>query len=213
MKRIFVTATNTDIGKTFISKIIIKELQSMGYRALGCKPIETGVSDIPKDAKELLDCSKESGYFGDLELEDICFYRFKTPAAPYIAKEKEEIDIDFLKECINRLDSKCDILIIEGAGGLYVPISKEYYMIDLIKDLKSHALLVGHSALGCINDILLSSKALESRKIEHTASINLYKERALFGNISQKFLDEYFEELPILPRDSRDLCKKLLSII
>ena len=69
------------------------------------------------------------------KIDEICFYQFALPAAPFVADSQGVIDIDFLKNKIKSLEKECDILLIEGAGGLFVPIKKDYFFIDLIKDL------------------------------------------------------------------------------
>jgi len=91
-----------------------------------------------------------------------------------------------------QLKSQCDFLLIEGAGGLMVPIKESYYMIDLIKDLNTKALLVTPSHLGCINETLLSLNTLKQNSIEHNWCINLYKDTEAFILTTKPFYDKKF---------------------
>ncbi len=117
---------------------------------------------------------------------------------PYIAKGNSNIDIDFLKKQKEYLQTFCDILIIEGAGGLFVPIKKDFFMIDLIKEFDCKTFLITPSKLGCINDTLLSIEALKNRKIDFEFFINLYQDINSFDKVSKPFLEDFFGELKFL---------------
>ncbi|MFA7091631.1 MAG: dethiobiotin synthase, partial [Arcobacteraceae bacterium] len=92
----------------------------------------------------------------------------------------------------------CDILIIEGAGGLMVPILKEYFMIDLIQELNAKAILIVPSNLGSINDTLLSMEALKNRNITFDWYVNLYKDKEEFSKITLPFYEAYFGKIKYL---------------
>jgi dethiobiotin synthetase len=92
----------------------------------------------------------------------------------------------------------CDVLIIEGAGGLMVPIEKDIFIIDLIKEFDSEAILITPSKLGCINDTLLSINALKSKNIDFEFYINLYQDADSFEKVSKPFLLDYFKKLNFL---------------
>lgn len=199
-KRIFVSATNTDIGKTYTTKLLLKEFASRGFRVGVFKPIETGVEKVAHDALELLAYVKEVNYeFKEIDIEDIAPITYRLPAAPYVASNNEEIDFKKIDSALEKLEKLCDILIIEGAGGLYVPIDDKYMMIDLISYFKAYALLVTHCSLGCINDTLLSKKALEDKKLPYTIVFNC-KEREddSFSQVSEPyFTKNNFEVLKV----------------
>jgi dethiobiotin synthetase len=196
---LFITATNTDIGKTYATKKLIKKLSQDGYKVGVFKPIETGVTDTPLDAKELLDCAKEyNPNLKELNAKDITSYTFELPSAPYCADIEGIIDIKKILLKFNELKKLCDILLIEGAGGLMVPIKKDYFMIDLIKELNTKALLITPSHLGCINETLLSIKALEDKKIEFQWCVNLNKDKKSFDRVTKPFYDSYFEKWQLL---------------
>ena len=92
----------------------------------------------------------------------------------------------------------CDVLVIEGAGGLMVPVEKDIFIIDLIKIFDSKAFLITPSKLGCINDTLLSIEALKNRNIDFDFFINLYQDKESFDEVSKPFLNEYFGKLNFL---------------
>ncbi|PHS58118.1 MAG: dethiobiotin synthase [Sulfurimonas sp.] len=190
-KRIFVTATNTDIGKTYTTKLLLKEFSSRGIRVGVIKPIETGVDEIAYDGVELLECVQAlNSEFMSLKVNDIVPITYKLAAAPYISSNKKNLDLNKLDLAIKKIENLCDILIIEGAGGLYVPIDEKYKMIDLISYFKATTLLVTHCSLGCINDTLLSEKALKDLDINFITAFNCNLNSNEFSKISEPyFLD------------------------
>jgi dethiobiotin synthetase len=193
VKLLFVTATNTDIGKTFASLKLIENIAKHKLEVGVCKPIETGVEDEPLDAKKLLKRVKlYNNNFKFLNSKDITAYTFKLPSAPFCADINREIEIEKIKNKIEELSKLCDILIIEGAGGLFVPITDNYMMIDLAKELDAKVLLITPSKLGCINDTLLSIEALKSRDIDFDWCVNLYQDIDNFSIVTKPFYDEYF---------------------
>jgi dethiobiotin synthetase len=193
-KKLFITATNTNIGKTYASIKILQKLGSQGIKIGAIKPIETGVSNIPQDAKKLLTVVKQyNNNFQNFEPSDICAYTFAPPAAPFCATNST-IDIAKIEHLIATVEPLCDFLLIEGAGGLMVPITKDFFMIDLIKKLKTDALLVTPSHLGSINETLLSLNALTNANIAHKWCVNLYKEQESFNATTKPFYDAYFKK-------------------
>ena len=198
-KRIFITATNTDIGKTYTTKLLLKEFASRGIRVGVIKPIETGVDDEPIDGSELLACAGElNDEFKDLNVNDIVPIRYKLPAAPYIASNKARLDLPKIDRAIKKLEELCDLLIIEGAGGLYVPVDEKYMIIDLIKHFDASALLVTHCSLGCINDTILSQNALKDKGIKFATAFNCKSRNNSFKVVSEPyFLDNESKVLKV----------------
>ncbi|AXH11510.1 dethiobiotin synthase [Halarcobacter bivalviorum] len=197
-KSIFITATNTDVGKTYACEKFINFYAKKGLKVGYFKPVETGVIELPLDGSKMLNLVKKLNPFFDVSIKDVVPYQFELPAAPFVAKKDKKIDLDFLLEKKQELEKKCDILIIEGAGGLMVPIEKEFFIIDLIKLFKAKAKLITPSKLGCINDTLLSIKALEDKEIEFDWYINLFLDKDSFEKVSLPFYKEYFKELKYL---------------
>ena len=195
---LFITATNTDVGKTYACEQFLKYYSKKGLKVGYFKPLETGVTSLPPDGNKMLNLVKKLNPSFDVSINDVVPYQFELPAAPYVSKGQTKIDIDFLKKKKEELESLCDILIIEGAGGLMVPIEEDFFMIDLIKEFKTKAILITPSKLGCINDILLSQEALKNRDIDFDWYINLYEDKDDFEKVSKPFLHSYFKELKFL---------------
>ena len=197
-KNLFITATNTDIGKTYASELILKYYAKKGLKVGYFKPIETGVTSLPIDGNKMLNLVKELNPDFDASIKDVVPYQFELPAAPYVAKKDIKIDIALIIKKKAFLESLCDILIIEGAGGLLVPIEKDLFIIDLIKKLETKAILICPSKLGSINDSLLSMEALKSRNIDFDWYINLYEDKANFKEVTLPFYKDYFQEIKFL---------------
>ncbi len=196
--RIFVTATNTGVGKTHTTLQLLDIASKAGFRPGVIKPIETGVLGSPVDGSKLLSkCQELNPSLKPLSLEDIVPYQFRLPAAPYVAKGDTPINIEKIQKKIAKIEKLCDILFIEGAGGLMVPIEKDLFMIDLIRALNTKALLVAPSRLGCINDTLLSLQALEHKNVSHHWYLNLYEDRDSFFEVSYPFFKDYFGDVPL----------------
>ncbi len=190
MRKIFISATNTDVGKTYTTLKLIKSFSKRGLKVGVCKPIETGVIDYPVDATMLInECKKTNKNFELLSPFDITAYTFSLPSAPFCADIERIIKIEKILEKIDELSNLCDILLVEGAGGLFVPINDNYNMIDLAEDIGAYTLLVTPSRLGCINDTLLSIEALKSRSLDYDWCVNLYQDIDSFDEVTKPYYD------------------------
>lgn len=215
MKSLFITATNTNIGKTYSTHILADYLNSIGIKTIISKPIETG-----DDGNTILDCQKHYQYNlkidRTLRLEDINFYRYKLPASPFVAKifEPIEVDFDLISQNLNRLSSKCDVLLIEGAGGLMVPINEHHNMLDLAMFLKASLFLISGDRLGMLNDLLLNIELLKMRQISCIYGINLIDEKA-YEAISKPYIEYLNTKLTnpiyILQKDISKIALDFLS--
>ncbi len=195
MQPLFITATNTNVGKTHTTLRLIEAFGATGLSVGAYKPIETGVDSVPHDASLLLKaCQKVNKNFKDLTPEDITAYTFSLPAAPFCADTEKIIDLNKIMDKYHELSQLCDILLVEGAGGLMVPVTKEFMMIDLAKKLDAKVLLVTPSRLGCINDTLLSMEALRSQALEFDWCVNIFEDRESFGDVTQPFYDAVFPD-------------------
>lgn len=196
--QLFITATNTDVGKTYACEKLLRYYSKKGLKVGYFKPCETGVIKEPLDGTKMLTLVKELNPSFKVSINDVVPYQFKLPAAPYIAKKDKNISFNLIKEKIEYLKNFCDVLIIEGAGGLMVPIKKDFYIIDLIEKLKAKAILISPSKLGCINDTLLSMHALKTRNIDFDWYINLFQDKDSFDEVSRPFLEDKFGKLNFL---------------
>ena len=213
-KRIFVTATNTDIGKTYTTKLLLKEFTSRGIKVGVIKPIETGVvNGYAPDGELLLACVKQlNSEFTNLSVRDIVPITYNLPAAPFIASNNQPLDLLKLDHFINKLEELCEVLIIEGAGGLFVPIDESYMMVDLIKYLQASALLVTHCSLGCINDTLLSKKVLQDMQIPHAIAFNCRENDDNFKKISEVYFKQSGLEVLKVPQNIDTICDVLYNL-
>jgi dethiobiotin synthetase len=195
MSTLFITATGTNVGKTHTTLQLIEILASQGHKVGVYKPIETGVTETAPDASVLLEaCKKVNEDFKAFSVDDITAYTFPLPAAPFCADLDSTISIQKIIDKHEALSKRCDILLVEGAGGLMVPITKEYMMINLIKELNAKTLLVTPSRLGCINDTLLSILALKTFDIDFDWCVNLYEDKEDFADVTQPYYDAVFPD-------------------
>jgi dethiobiotin synthetase len=213
-KRIFVTATNTDIGKSYTTKLLLKEYFNRGYRVGVIKLIETGVvnGSYPDGDELLASVIKYNKEFKNLKVEDIVPISYELPAAPFVASGGSACDLLLLEKSIKKIEKLCDVLIIEGAGGLYVPVDKEIMMIDLIKHFNASALLVTHCSLGCINDTLLSSKALDGENIPHIIAFNCRENDDSFNLVSKPYFEKMGFDIFKVDRDIDTISNLLYNL-
>ncbi len=155
---VFVTGTDTGVGKTFIAAGLVVSLQAKGIDVGVMKPLESGASSfastpIPEDALYLKEISAVQD---DLDL--INPYCFKDPLAPGVAAQKEgvEVDLERIKGIYEGLKERHDFMVVEGVGGLLVPVARGTLLPQLIKLLDLPLLLVARPSLGTINHTLLS---------------------------------------------------------
>ena len=200
MKEIyFITATNTNVGKTHACEFFLNEFAKAGRKVGYFKPIETGVKTTPEDGTKLMQIAKNLNPEFDVNINDVVPFQFSLSASPFVANGGKNIRISTIKSKIKYLLKFCDLLIVEGAGGLMVPINKDYFMIDLIQELNpNETFLIVPSHLGSINETLLSINALKSRNINHTWYINLYKDEEDFQTTTLPFYKAYFDRLHFL---------------
>ncbi|NPA52193.1 MAG: dethiobiotin synthase [Aquificae bacterium] len=202
-KTIFVTATDTGVGKTTVSAALANLLKERKKHVGYFKPIETGCQPIPQDAKLL---SKITGQ----PLEEVVLYTFRQPVAPYVAEkiERKSIDVQKIIKHFFRLKQKYEYLIIEGAGGICVPITKIknrfYTYVDLIKDIKAQTLLVARGTLGTINHTCMTVKILKENEIKLIGIIlNLFEENDDVSQNTNSIVIMEMTGVPVLAK-----CKK-----
>jgi len=154
----FITGTDTGVGKTVIAGAVIKAIHALGINVCGMKPIETGCSVIgsslyPSDGMFL---KKVAGM--DENINQITPYCFETPVAPSLASEMEgrPVNIDSIVEKFHDLLQRYQAVVVEGVGGILVPIRKDYFVIDLIKELGLPVIVVARPTLGTLNHTLLT---------------------------------------------------------
>ncbi|MBI2485521.1 MAG: dethiobiotin synthase [Deltaproteobacteria bacterium] len=164
LKGIFVTGTDTGVGKTVASAALAWTLRQSGKKVVVMKPVQTGT-----DSAGLMDIEFVQKVMGtNYPIEEVCPYRFPHPLAPSVAASfvGEKIDLEKIKSAFYKLSSTQDTVIVEGAGGLLVPITDDYLMSDLAFDLKLPLIIVSRPSLGTLNHTLLTVESARSRKLE-----------------------------------------------
>ncbi|PWJ93218.1 dethiobiotin synthase [Oceanotoga teriensis] len=200
MIRIFITSTNTEIGKTYISSLIINKLK-LTHKIEYCKPVASGGDEDINYIKTKTNIKTHN------------FYTFKTPVSPHLASQIEHIKIcpKTIKNKISKINT--EILLIEGAGGLITPITKNYHIYDLIKETNSKPILITHTNIGSINDTLLS---IEFMKKENILPVGI-----IFNRYSGHFFEKdninmikNYTKLPIIGiiNENNDKSKKIINI-
>ncbi|NLU33970.1 MAG: dethiobiotin synthase [Wolinella succinogenes] len=216
MKPLFISATGTGVGKSYTTQKLLQSLHQSGRKPLALKPIETGANPTPEDALLHLQLMQKLQLDQGLSLEEICLERYKLPASPWVSAKKEGrcVDVDRLLKRLLEFQKRSDPLLIEGAGGLLVPLLKEYFMIDLAEALEAHVVLVISGKLGGINEALLSLEALKHRQMSYTLVLNLWEEeKRSFEEISAPYWKERPERLFRLDSELEELTQTLLSAI
>jgi dethiobiotin synthetase len=201
-KPLFVTGIGTSVGKTIVSAVLTQQLKADYW-----KPVQAGD----------LNCSDRDTVSSLVSHQHTVFhpetYRFQLAASPHQAAQVENIEItltDFTLPLTERL------LVIEGAGGLMVPLSDQFRMIELIQHFQAAAILVIRNYLGCINHALLSMEALSSRNIPLQAVIINGKmddatEDILLSYFPAKTLFAKVPEFITLDKQSIQRCPTLLT--
>ncbi len=165
---IFITGTDTGAGKTVVTGLLGRFLAEKGINVCTQKWVETGAGGIPPDMKNHL-VFLEKGYGRKAEyLPEMSPYVLAFPASPHLAArmEKEKIDVSRIKSALTLLNKKFDAVIIEGTGGLLVPIDDEKTMADVVKRLRVKIIIVVANRLGAINHTLMTVEAARARDLE-----------------------------------------------
>jgi dethiobiotin synthetase len=157
MKRVFVSGTDTGVGKTMVACAIAAAFARRRMRVGVMKPCETGGGD---DAVNLIAATGRS-----LAMEDVSPFRFALPASPEVAALAAggTVRLDRIGECYARLARNADVMIVEGAGGLLVPLGEGKLMADLVSMLELPLVIVARPSLGTVNHTLLTIEAARSR--------------------------------------------------
>jgi len=182
---LFVTGTDTGVGKTVISGSLVRRLVLMGCSVGVMKPVETGVQPDSMEGSDAGRLMAAANVEDRLDL--VCPYRFQAPIAPQAAARLEGRDID-LRQILRRYERLVaghTVVIVEGAGGLLVPVGQDWSMRDLITKLGLPVLLVGRAGLGGINHALLTLESLDRVGIE-TVAVVLNETRASTTSIEKE---------------------------
>jgi dethiobiotin synthetase len=156
---LLVTGTDTGVGKTFVACALAHAWRAAGRRVGVVKPVETGVEDGPDDALRLAAAADDRS-----PLDDVCPYRLRAPLAPAVAARLEDVvvDVDRIVALIERRTREVDVLVVEGAGGLLVPLAGSTTYLDLAVRLRLPLLIVAANRLGTVNHCALTARVAAS---------------------------------------------------
>ncbi len=196
MIKIFITGNNTEVGKTFIADNLIRLAIEQNKSVTPFKSVETGCKKIknqliPNDSKKFFESIKKK-----INLDIINPYRYYQPISPYKAIKLAGKKV-LIKDILSKIKKlpKSDILVMEGAGGAFSPLTSDGLNIDLIDKTKAKTVLVVKDELGAINNTLVNVESFKSRKIKINAivlnkiksnthkDINNLKEIKMYTNI------------------------------
>lgn len=162
MKGVFVTGTDTGVGKTRVSVALIHALRARGLKVAGMKPVAAGhdPGELNEDVAALMQAANVES-----ELRDVNPYAFEPPIAPHIAAAQVGVRIEpgLIAEAYARLAARADVVVVEGAGGFRVPLNDHEDTADLAAALGLPVLLVVGLRLGCINHAVLSAESIQAR--------------------------------------------------
>lgn len=202
MLNIFITGTDTDIGKTFITAGLAATMQSLGYSTSVYKPVQSGA--IEKNgfmqAPDLAFVKSVDPY-----IQTYSSYLLKEPVAPSIAAEMENIVIDrnVIQKDYEHISKESDCTIVEGAGGLMVPVAPRFLMLDMIKMLDLPIVIVIRPDLGTVNHTLLT--------INQAAAAGIKVRGVIINNFPEKTNDISMKSAPRLIEEYSDA--KVLGIV
>lgn len=166
MRGLFITATGTGAGKTTLTAGLARALRSLGHDVVALKPIETGVESVALDARALAEaCGKHVDV-------DPRWYRARAPLSPYAAHLESEpaLDLDALVGAVREVAGD-RLALVEGAGGLLVPLTRDATIADLARALALPLLVIAPDRLGVLSDVLAVMESAERRGLPVAAVV------------------------------------------
>jgi dethiobiotin synthetase len=188
----FITGTDTGVGKTLLTGLLLCHLRREGCRALAMKPFCSGSrADV-----DFLHALQQ----GELTREEINPFFFEEPLAPLVAARKHQTTIP-LQEVLRRIarnTSRCQHLFIEGAGGLFVPLGEGYSVADLIAKLNCKVIVVSANRLGTLNHTIMTVRGLQASGVKELKVVTMGQPRADYSTESNPgTLAELLGKVPV----------------
>lgn len=209
-KAIFVTATGTDVGKTFVSALLVKKIRDLGYNCGYYKPVLSGAEVV---AGKLVpgDCAyvKEIAGLGEPATELVSFM-FKTAVSPHLASKMEgvSISLDKIRADFEGKKSKYEYLVVEGAGGIVCPMDLSgetpFLIEDIIKGLGLDVIIVAPAALGSINSAVMTVQYARNHGINVKGIILNHYDESDFMQVDNKIQIERLTGVPVIATVKND---------
>ena len=203
-QNLFVTGTGTDVGKTYVTGLIVKKLAQSGKKAAYYKAAMSGNERqpngelIPNDALHVKTIAQISQ-----PLEEMCPYVYETAVSPHLASKMEGNPVE-LEQVLEKLDDLCgqyDYVTVEGSGGIVCPLrydTQEIFLKDLITARKMGCLIVAHAGLGTINAVVLTVEYMKSNQIPIQGIILNQYEQGNPLHEDNQFMCEWMTGIPVL---------------
>jgi len=193
-ENIFVVGTDTGVGKTVLSLLLMQFFYARGYTPFYLKPAQTGCVDpydTDSDARFIYQHVKA---LNDKDPADSVIYCFKNPKAPYFAARDEGREIDFavIEDAVNEKSLSYFPVILEAAGGLLVPVNEKQLVIDMIELTCARSIVVARAGLGTINHTLLTLEILSNRGMKPAGVVLLDYEE---NGTSEEMISENIEAI------------------
>jgi dethiobiotin synthetase len=191
---IFITGTDTGVGKTLLTGLLLHHLRQSGCHALAMKPFCCGSRADTEFLRAVQD--------GELTLDEISPFFFAEPLAPLVAARRghSSICLQDVFRRIKRIASRCQCLLIEGIGGLLVPLGEGFTVRDLIARLGCEVIVVSRGRLGTINHTLLTVEALQRIEIQRLKAVLMSSQKGDSATRSNGLiLAELLAPTPVLP--------------
>ncbi len=209
MEAFLISGTDTGVGKTYFCESLAKLLKGKGVKVGYFKPIETGVKEIPEDGSRVCRITGQ-------ELKEAILYTFKSPLAPYTASLEEGVHIDLalIRDRFFQLKEKYEVLLVEGAGGIAVPITHSYDYMALAKDLGLPVIVVARAGLGTINHTFLTWYYLKQNGVKvKLIVLNRYKGLDLSEKTNPFVITQLTKTYTYKLYEGRDLDESILPIL
>lgn len=161
----FVTGTDTNVGKTWATLALMSHFKAKNLSVLGMKPVASGCEKIGNEWRndDALAIQKNGSF--DVDYKIINPFSYELPISPHLAGKENSADFDVIEQNFKTLQNLADVVIVEGAGGWFVPLNENEMIADLAKKLNLPIILVVSIKLGCINHALLTAQAIENSEL------------------------------------------------
>lgn len=164
----FVTGTDTGVGKTWVTVALMQGLKARGLRVAAMKPVATGGSEGPEGLRNVDALQLQEASSLPLTYPEVNPFVYAPAVSPHIAARLEGrlVDMELITEAAHELESRADLLMVEGVGGWEVPLGDDWRVSDLAMELAFPVVLVVGLRLGCLNHAILSYEAIVRAGLE-----------------------------------------------
>ncbi len=218
---LFITGTDTEVGKTLVSGALLLKLREHGMKAIGYKPVVAGTYQDAKGVplNEDLETLRIASDLGPHELS-LCPYVLNQPAAPHLvaADQGLKLEMSVIKQAFQNVQNQADCVVVEGAGGFIIPLNDEADLSGFAKEIDLPIILVVGMKLGCINHALLTYEAIKARHltiigwVANTLSEEMPFLQANLQTLQSRIQAPFLGLIPTLPKELQKAINSPYSI-